>query len=54
MTEPTQAELNQIMDWTSEAEETGSMYPGMTYEQGVRAMCDVLQGEMTVEELIDG
>lgn len=44
--ERTQKEIDEVIDWTSESESTGSSnYPGMTYEQGVRAAIDWVTGE---------
>lgn len=34
MSEPEQDEINEVIQWTMDAEQNGSNYPGMTYEQG--------------------
>jgi len=45
MAKPTAKEIDEVLNWCSEAEEEGiSNYPGMTYEQGVKAGIDWLQG----------
>lgn len=42
---PTKEEINAASDWCRDTEETGeSNYPGMTYEQGVLAALDWMQG----------
>jgi len=30
------AEIDEVMDWCHEAEDEGTHYPGMTYEQGIK------------------
>ena len=44
MRKPTKNEIDDVLDWCVEAEETGTKYGGMTYEQGVRAAIDWMQG----------
>lgn len=42
---PTQNEIDTVSDWCRDSEEMGgSNYPGMTYEQGVLAAIDWMQG----------
>ena len=42
---PTQDEINSVIDWSAKSEEEGSSkYPGMTYEQGVRAALEWING----------
>ena len=44
-TERTEEEVNDLVDRASELENrVGSKFPGMTYEQGIRAMYDYLSG----------
>lgn len=41
----TDEEVNELLNRCSEAEENGeSAYPGMTYEQGIKAMAEWLEG----------
>lgn len=37
-------EINQVLDWAAEGEDQGSHYPGMSYEEGVRAALDWVLG----------
>lgn len=37
--------MNELEDWCAEAEDEGSHYPGMTYEQGVRDTLEWLSGD---------
>lgn len=41
---PTQNEIDDVIEWCLEADETGTNYSGMTYEQGVQAAIDWMQG----------
>jgi hypothetical protein len=38
------SEMDQILDWCAEAEDEGSHYGGMTYEQGIRDTLEWLAG----------
>jgi len=38
-------EIEEVLNWASEAVDTGSKYPGMTYEEGVEAMFRWLVGD---------
>lgn len=40
----TQEEVDQVLNWASEGIDGGSKYPGMSYEEGVRAAVDWLTG----------
>ena len=43
---PTQEEINEVIHWATKAEATGqSDYPGMSYEEGVRAGIDWVLGD---------
>ena len=44
MSEPTQEEIDVAMDKAYEAEENGSAYPGMSYEDGVKAVIEWFAG----------
>jgi hypothetical protein len=37
-------EMDKIEEWAKEAEETGSKFPGMSYEDGVIAALDYIRG----------
>lgn len=39
---PTEQEIDEQINKTYEQEDSGSRYPGMSYEEGVRAMYDWL------------
>ena len=46
MTEPTEDEIDKVLNQCSESEDTGqSTYPGMTYEQGLRDAINWLKYE---------
>ena len=38
-------DMTDLLDWCMDADNDGSHYPGMTYEQGIRAVLDWLAGE---------
>jgi len=38
-------EMDDLENWCDDAENEGSHYPGMTYEQGIRDTLDWLSGE---------
>ena len=45
------SDYDALLSFAFEGEETGrSKFPGMTYEQGVLAVLDVIAGNTTVEE----
>lgn len=45
MSVPTQEEINNVINWCMSSENEGyTHYPGMTYEQGVRAAIDWMEG----------
>lgn len=53
----TQSQLDQIADWAIEGqgdEGDDSRYPSMSYEDGIRDMVSLLEGEMEVDELTGG
>lgn len=41
----TQEEIDRVLNWVAQAEDEGSHYGGMSYEQGIRDMHDWLVGE---------
>lgn len=41
----TEEEINEVLNWAAEAQDDGSKFPGMTYEDGVKAMYDWLTGD---------
>ena len=41
-------EMNDLEDWCNDSENTGSHYPGMSYEQGIRDTLEWLSGETGV------
>lgn len=42
---PNQSEINEVRDWASQGPANGSQYPGMSYEEGVLAAIDWVQGD---------
>jgi hypothetical protein len=46
----TDEELERIYNW---ADENEGRFIGMTYLEGIKAMVDLLQGNMTIEELLE-
>ena len=44
---PTEAEMHEQIDAANEAIENGSKYPGMSYEDGVKASLEWAMGETT-------
>lgn len=45
MSRPSQQEIDQVINWAAQAEATGSSsFPGMSYEEGVRAAIEWMQG----------
>ena len=55
-----QADIDRITDWASETEDSfmsdrgRSRYPGMTYENGIKDVMLLLEGEMTIDQLLEG
>lgn len=49
----TDKEINKVLDKCFDAEENGSVYPGMTYEQGVDAAIRWMIGEEDIPPLED-
>lgn len=46
MNERTEKEINEIIDWAARAEASGrSNFPGMSYEEGVRAALEWVTGQ---------
>lgn len=45
MNKPTNDEIDDVLDWCLEAEETGTNFGGMTYEQGVSAAIYWMRGD---------
>ena len=51
---PTEREINDVLNQCVEAEETGeSRWPGMSYEQGVKAGIEWVLGQTTDNPLDD-
>lgn len=47
----TNTQIDQLHAFTFRAEETGeSKFPGMSYEEGIKAVLDVLDGNISVED----
>ena len=43
-------DYNQLTDFAMNGKEFGTKYAGMTYEDGIMAVLDVMEGNLTVEE----
>ena len=37
-------EVNEVIDWATQGEANGTQFPGMSYEEGVRAAIDWMAG----------
>ena len=51
--ERTEQEVEALIDKVMEQENIGSKFPGMTYEQGIRAMYDWLNGDTDEDPMTD-
>lgn len=41
-------EINEVLNWAAKGEDEGSKFPGMSFEQGVRAGIEWIMGESDV------
>lgn len=41
-----------LLEFYYQSQENGSKYTSMTYEQGINAVIELLDGDITVEEII--
>lgn len=46
-------DLERLRNYVFEADEKGTHFAGMTYEQGMSAVLDIIEGECTVDELLE-
>lgn len=53
MSNLTEDDINRLRDYIFEADENGSHFAGMTYEQGMAAVLDIIEEECTVDELLE-
>ena len=52
----TEDQINKIQDWADEGQGSDrdySRYPALSYEDGIRDMCQILLGDMSVQELLE-
>ena len=42
----TEEEINEVRNWAADAMDTGSRYPGMSYEEGIEAMAAWMLGDI--------
>lgn len=49
--EKTEREVDDLIDRVSAQQDKGSKFPGMSYEAGIRAMYDWLNGDMTEDPM---
>jgi hypothetical protein len=45
LNKPTEQEIEEMISWCADAEDNGSHFRGMTYEQGIRAAIEWMLGE---------
>ena len=45
MAEPTETEINEVLDKCAQACNEGSKFPGMSYEEGVKYAIEWMHGE---------
>ncbi len=48
--ELTQEDYDKLIAFAMKGKEEGSAYPGMSYEDGIEAVLDVIDGNMTAAE----
>ena len=53
MSNLTEDDINRLRDYIFEADENGTHFAGMNYEQGMAAVLDIIEGEYTVDELLE-
>lgn len=53
MKELKQADYDKLVAFAMHAMDHGSKYPGMTYEEGIMAVLDVIDGNQTADEVAD-
>lgn len=46
-----ETELERIEDWAQS--EDAPRYPSMSYEDGIKYMCEFLRGDMSIDELLE-
>jgi len=50
----TQEQYDKLFDFAYEHDESGEEhFPGMTYEEGIKAVLNVIEGSSTVDEVTD-
>ena len=50
----TDDDLNKLYDWACNEDDNGrTRYAGMTYEDGIKAVIDFIQGNVDIKELMD-
>lgn len=45
MATPNENEINEVLNWCMDADEHGSNFPGMSYEQGAQAAIQWMSGD---------
>lgn len=53
MRELTKEEVNALVEFVFTSHTKGSKFPGMTFEDGVMAVLDIMEDNQTVEETIE-
>ena len=53
MSNLTEDDINRLRDYIFEADENGSHFAGMTYEQGMAAVLDIIEEECTLDEILE-
>ena len=47
-------ELSKLRNWIDDSNQSGTHYSGMSYEQGMSDLLDVLEGYQTVADITGG
>ena len=45
MSRPTKTEIDEVSDWATQGIAEGTRFPGMSYEEGIRATIDWMRGD---------
>jgi len=51
--ELTQDDYDKLIEFAFEGKQQGTKYAGMTYEDGIMAVLDVIDGNMTAAEVVE-
>ncbi len=48
-----QEDYDKLVEFAIDGKEKGTKYAGMTYEDGIMAVLDVIDGNMTAKEVVE-